>query len=150
MASALMLMSNISVDDSWAHKRKVRVIDRLIDRMPLCRENLKSVTIKNLGGYDHEGYITLGRAKKGHIEINSNTSYWDLPYTVAHECGHIVDFATRGMDKLKNKKFGHPPYVSEYAKTDTYEDFADSYAFHFLYQKGDREKRVSINKITQR
>lgn len=75
-------------------------------------------------------YIQLSRA-----EANLSKA-WAEEVTI-HEVGHTKDYSTAlfGMfrhESSTNEIWGKPPYISNYAKTNHWEDFAESYANYHL------------------
>lgn len=113
-----------------------RAVRRIARRMPLCGQELGGVEVKD-GWIATEGqYRSIGRiTQDGTMLISRQVTRRRLRYTVAHECGHLVDYALR-----VHGPFGSPPYVSAYARSSRGEDFAESYAHYVLWKKGSPDK----------
>lgn len=82
--------------------------------------------------------IDNGAAGRGLIQINMHLRGERLKRSVFHEIGHC--------HHIKNphwlKYFGKPPYITEYAKVDKYEDFAEEFTELYLNGVSTRKHRI--------
>lgn len=119
--------------------------------MPACAENVKEFKVgKITPSVFHGKYAEVdGEVLDDNtMLISDNIPLPELEYIVAHECGHIIDNVSE-FYKEKNRLFGKEPYISNYAKENKWEDFAETYAFHVLWQEGDHAKRRIIARILE-
>lgn len=85
----------------------------------------------------HPNYVTNGNARSLVVSNQINLSRAQLTTadklrgTLTHEIGHTTDFSTRPFGLLPNKSsrqpYGEGPHITDYAKTNHYEDFAETY-----------------------
>ncbi|MDQ7824311.1 MAG: hypothetical protein RDV48_16030 [Candidatus Eremiobacteraeota bacterium] len=70
--------------------------------------------------------------------------HWAETVTI-HETGHTKDYGTAlfglfGHESSKSPLWGKPPYISDYAKTNHWEDFAETYANYHLHPETLKEQ----------
>lgn len=74
------------------------------------------------------------------VLIDPNTPEVLLEYVTVHELGHVLH--TKYPRYLRH--FGKPPYVTRYARENTYEDFAETYADVIINKKDNTRKHKII------
>jgi hypothetical protein len=84
---------------------------------------------------------------KRHIEIYPCTSQGQMKHAIYHEIAHFVYFNAISAVQRKNwvtKIYPRSSFVSDYAKINAAEDFAESYAFYLL--DGAKLRKIASNK----
>jgi hypothetical protein len=89
---------------------------------PGC-EHVTVYAADSLPGTD-EGYVPYRSPSA--VTVLKGLPASELRLVLAHECGHVVDF-NLSPRRSASAPFGHPPYVTTYAKTAAIEDFAETY-----------------------
>ncbi|MHC9543569.1 MAG: hypothetical protein AB9903_29005 [Vulcanimicrobiota bacterium] len=107
----------------------------VLDKIPL--KDLNSITrlemlpaIKNASGLAYQN-PALPLIQLSREQMNISPKWFEE--VVIHETGHTKDYSTALFGIFKhesstNNLWGSPPYISNYAKTNHWEDFAESYA----------------------
>lgn len=118
-----------------------------LDSLPLHQASgVRSVVMVPEIPTQRENWVVLGRATdlnvSNRIQLSRTqlTSADRMHRTLVHEVGHTVDYDTQTLklfsERSSKEPFGAEPFVSDYAKTNHREDFAESYEeFHL-----DRER----------
>ncbi len=130
------------------------LLDQL-DRLPLKHVSQTATIVvsdnlvhpwygRPVGGYA----VPLGFTSAVNLARGRGSADW-LRDVVSHEVGHVADFSEKSplwfLGTSRKGAFGEGPFVSEYAKTNRLEDFADSYEeFH---RRPDRLQQVSPAKF---
>ena len=126
-----------------------RILERMVDDMPGCDQYISDVLVQDLA--DHDGaYSPYTRI----LKVTYGLDLDRLRYSIAHECGHAIDFAT----SLKRREhFGYGSFITDYASLSAEEDFAESYVNYVLNResfiqavRGDislRNKYLEIQRI---
>ena len=138
----LLLFTLLFIPTVASAAPSMRAVMRIVNHMPLCAQYVNEINFVNMPYYSN-----MGSAGYDYINLNENLWFFELAETVGHECGHIVDYHTQGFNWLKDTTFGQQPYVSDYAQTDSYEDFAETYMRYVLYGEGNRKKRRVLDMI---
>ena len=126
----------------------------VLNHLPM-HEAVRPISIQPMPSFS-EGPNLLGvnRIAIGRITLNS-TGY-DMEYpsqfkaTVTHEIGHSSDYKAGMFSMLTrqngshNATFGHGGFVSEYAKTQPAEDFAETFEVH--HDNPNRLERINPQK----
>lgn len=112
-----------------------------LDRLPM-HQAVRPISIEVVPSLS-EGPKLLGlnRSTAGAISINAGgygmSSPADFQDTVIHEVGHSVDYRAGSFSVFTGQHpsatvdcYGKGPFVSNYAKSDPAEDFAETYALH--------------------
>lgn len=114
-----------------------RLIERMLPRIPYCSTYAKEILIK-----DDLPYGVAGSADHESIWMSDSLTQQDFKETLVHECGHLIfDHVVKGQDKKKH--FGRYPYVTNYAKTNEHEDFAETYMIAYFYP----EKLIELSTL---
>ena len=130
---------------------QARIINRVIESIPLCRDNVSSVALV-------ERLESWGRVQGKDMFIRTSLQRGDIVYTVTHECGHIIADAV-AKEKKQWALFAKPPFVTRYAasfrnpKMQQEENFAESFArFKLRLSLEERKSRFisSLLKDAQR
>ena len=125
-ATTIIIGVVLNCNIAYASSTNERVVQRLIHRMPLCERYVDEVQVHmNFPQYYYGAYTHTTRLTEIRADVD------DLLYTVAHECGHAVDYGTSMKRRLY---FGRGGFVSEYASESAEEDFAETYA-HYLFNR---------------
>lgn len=126
-------------------RRYIAMLRRYVNRMPGCKANLtRGFVVKNLPPIKIGGRLMEpeGLAHDNFIEFSNKIYKHRMEHVAAHECGHIVDTIS-GYTKAK-LIFGKPPFVSDYASTNKFEDFAETYAHYLLYGDAGSKKKERV------
>lgn len=98
---------------------------RVVDQIPTSKENW--VVHGRANDLDVSNRIRLSRSSLNTPEKMSRT--------LTHEVGHTVDYESQKLKlfggRSTSEPFGEGPHVTEYAKTNNREDFAESYEEYF-------------------
>jgi hypothetical protein len=119
----------------------------VMDRLPLKDVNsVKRIEIhpelpKAAGLAYHNPTGPLVKLSRQQMQLSDN---WAKTVTI-HETGHTKDFETAlfgffGHESKDANVWGKPPHISEYSKTNHWEDFAESYANYHTNPDGLKEK----------
>lgn len=122
-----------------------------LDSLPLKHVNdVKSIRMVPEIPNPHPNYVTNGNARSLVVSNQINLSRKELYTpeklrgTLTHEIGHTSDFSTRPFGILPNRSshepYGEGPHVTNYAETNHYEDFAESYEEYHIRPENLREK----------
>lgn len=135
-----------------------------LDSLPLKHvTDTKSIAMVPEIPNPHPNYVTNGNARSLVVSNQINLSRAELTTaeklrgTLTHEIGHTTDFSSRPFGLFGERSSSHPygqgPHVTDYAETNHFEDFAESYEeYHIrpenLKQKtpGKYEDMVDFNK----
>lgn len=145
-----------SVYDTQGWERDV-IFDHL-DKLPLHQVNdVKAIRMVDLIPNHNPGYVTNGQAwgfaASNEIQLSRTelTTPDKLRGTLTHEIGHTVDFESRWFklfgERSSKQPFGEGPHITEYAKTNHFEDFAESYEEYHL--RPEKLKEVSPEKFAE-
>lgn len=130
------------------------ILDHL-DRLPLHQVNdVKAIRMVDVIPNNEPGYVTNGQAwgfgPSNEVSLSRTelTTPDKLRGTLTHEIGHTVDYESRWFklfgEASRKKPFGAGPHITDYAKTNHFEDFAESYEEYHL--RPDNLKKVSPEK----
>lgn len=151
-----------SVYNTQGWEREV-IFDHL-DKLPLHQVNdVKAISMVPVIPNHNPGYVTNGQAwgfgASNEIQLSRTelTTPDKLRGTLTHEIGHAVDYESRWFklfgERSGKKPFGEGPHITDYAKTNHYEDFAESYEeFHLRpenLKKTSPEKYAEIEKLSK-
>lgn len=135
-----------------------------LDTLPLHQVNdVKALRMVDVIPNHQPGYVTNGQAwgfgPSNEISLSRTelTTPDKLRGTLTHEIGHTVDFESRWFklfgERSGKKPFGEGPHITDYAKTNHYEDFAESYEEYHLrpenLKKTSPEKYAEIEKMSK-
>lgn len=135
-----------------------------LDRLPLHHVNdIKAIEVVAEIPNPSPGYVTNGRAWDFHGTNHVELSRKELSYpekwlrTQTHETGHAVDYESQPFklfgERSSRNPFGKGPYISDYARTNAREDFAESYEEFFADPENLKakapEKYEAIRKMTE-
>lgn len=127
-----------------------------LDSLPLKHVNdVKSIRVVPEIPNPHPNYVTNGNARSLVVSNQINLSRKQLYTpekmrgTLIHEIGHTSDFSSRPFglvptNRSSRKPYDQAPYVTKYAETNQYEDFAESYEEYHL--RPDNLKREAPGK----
>lgn len=139
------------------------ILDHL-DRLPLHQVNdVKAIRMVDVIPNHDPGFVTNGQAWGfgPSNEISLSRTELITPEkmrgTLTHEIGHTVDYESRWFklfgERSSHKPFGAGPHITDYAKTNHYEDFAESYEEYHLrpenLKKVSPEKYAEIEKMSK-
>lgn len=139
----------------------------ILDSLPDCRDRIHNISFR-FDRPELAGHMDL----RGDVWLASDLSEEDMGHTLRHECGHIQDMLVltgnprSGLSPFSYKRnvvfkddssvgfysisweSTHAPksdkgFVSPYAMTDCFEDFAETYRF---FQEGGTSKDPIIRK----
>jgi hypothetical protein len=151
-----------SVYNTQGWERQV-IFDHL-DTLPLHQVNdVKALRMVDVIPNHNPGYVTNGQAwgfaASNEISLSRTelTTPDKLRGTLTHEIGHTVDFESRWFklfgERSGKKPFGEGPHITDYAKTNHFEDFAESYEeFHLRpenLKKTSPEKYAEIERMSK-
>lgn len=122
-----------------------------LDSLPLKHvADTKSISMVAEIPNPKPGYVTNGNARHLVVSNQINLSRAELTTpeklrgTLTHEIGHTTDFSSKSFGVLPGRSNGEPygegPYITNYAETNHYEDFADSYEEYHIRPDNLREK----------
>jgi hypothetical protein len=122
-----------------------------LDSLPLNHvADTKSIRMVPEIPNPHPNYVTNGNARSLVVSNQINLSRAQLTTadklrgTLTHEIGHTTDFSTRPFGILPNKSTRHPygegPHITDYAKTNHFEDFAETYEEYHIRPENLKEK----------
>lgn len=114
-----------------------------LDEMPLHHvSGVRSIRMVPEIHTHKENWIVNGRAhdldvtNRIQLSRKSLTTPEKLQRTLIHEVGHTVDYETQTFDlygeRSTKEPFGTGPHISEYAKTNNREDFAESFEEYYV------------------
>lgn len=137
---------------------QIETIYNALDKLPLHQATASS-TMQVIPGLVKTGISGMAQPGDSHIHVLLDESYINNPYRaeglVLHEQAHAVDYSGGfGLLGAHNWKggFGTGPFVSGYAETNRYEDFAESFeAYHTdpeAFRLAFPEKAAAIEKIS--
>lgn len=141
-----------------------QVIFDHLDQLPLHQVNdVKALRMVDVIPNHDPGYVTNGQAwgfgASNEIQLSRTelTTPDKLRGTLTHEIGHTVDFESRWFklfgERSGKKPFGEGPHITDYAKTNHYEDFAESYEEYHLrpenLKKTSPEKYAEIERLSR-
>lgn len=138
-----------TIFDATAAERQ-QIYD-VLDTLPLKDVNsVKSITVVPEIASDRPGWVTRGRAFDHNVTNFMELSRKELAdpkdfrKVLIHETGHTRDFESAwfGMFREDSSKdpFGKGPYVTDYAKTNRHEDYAETYAYYHVDPEGTKAK----------
>lgn len=145
-----------SVYDTQGWERQA-IFDQL-DKLPLHQVNdVKALRMVPVIPNHNPGYVTNGQAwgfgASNEIQLSRTelTTPDKLRGTLTHEIGHAVDYESRWFklfgERSSKQPFGEGAHITEYAKTNHFEDFAESYEeFHL---RPEKLKEVSPEKYAE-
>ncbi len=133
-------------------------IMRTLDKLPLHHvSDIGAISMLEEIPSSREGWTTLGRAYNYGVtnEIQLSRSGLTTPErmdsTLIHEIGHTTDYTHHGCLCCSNASsrgpWGQGPHITEYAKTNEREDFADSYRAY--YQRPEDLKEANPEKFAE-
>lgn len=135
-----------------------------LDSLPLHQVNdVKALRMVDVIPNHNPGYVTNGQAwgfgASNEIQLSRTelTNPAKLRGTLTHEVGHTVDYESRWFklfgERSNQKPFGAGPHITDYAKTNHFEDFAESYEEYHLrpenLKKTAPEKYEAIREMSE-
>ena len=120
---------------------KAQILEAL-DKLPLHQVgDIRSIRMVDQLASSRPGWTVHGRANdldvtnRIRLSRNSLSNPEKFEATLIHEVGHTVDYETQKLrlwgERSTQEPFGEGPHITEYAKTNHREDFAESYEeFH--------------------
>lgn len=126
-------------------------IMQTLDSLPLHQVGgVRSISMVGEIPSNKPGWVVNGRAwdlsVSNRIELSRkqlNTAD-KMQHTLVHEIGHTVDYESQKTfswgDRSRSEPFGEGPHITEYAKTNNREDFAESYEEYHLDPENLKEK----------
>lgn len=96
---------------------------RIVDRIPECTPLVREIRLEEL--HHPEGRVQ-GAAGANVIYLNRDLARSELREVIIHECGHLLHQSYEDQYSIRTM-FGKHPHISDYAKTDWREDFAETY-----------------------
>jgi len=123
----------------------------VLDALPLKDVNsVKSITMVPEIANNKPGWVTRGRAwdfnVTNYIELSRKElqNPADFRKVLIHEIGHTKDYESAWFnlvgEESSKKPFGEGPHISEYAKTNRHEDYAETYANYHVDPKRTQEE----------
>ncbi len=123
----------------------------VLDSLPLKDVNsVKSITMVPEIPNNKPGWVTRGRAWDFNVtnfielsrkELQNPESFRKV---LIHEIGHTKDYESAWFnlvgEESSRKPFGEGPHISEYAKTNNKEDYAETYANYHIDPERTREE----------
>ena len=105
--------------------------------------------VDRLPGGDNDGYVTY--RSPSHISIRKGVDTSDPEYLkllIAHEVGHSIAYSLANRPDLQ-KPWGTSGYINNYAKKNSEEDFAETYAHWVLKRTIPKELKAKIDWLMQ-
>ena len=129
---------------------KAQILQTL-DQLPLHQvADVRSIRMVPQLESSRPGWVVHGRANdldvtnRIRLSRNSLNNPEKFQATLIHEVGHTVDYETQKLrlfgERSTREPFGESPHITEYAKTNHREDFAESYEEFHLNPENLREK----------
>jgi hypothetical protein len=129
---------------------KAQILETM-DRLPLHQvADVRSIRMVDQLSASKPGWVVHGRANdldvtnRIRLSRNSLSNPEKFQATLVHEVGHTVDYETQHFrlwgERSTQKPFGEGPHISEYAKTNHREDFAESYEEFHLNPENLKDK----------
>ncbi|MGI5843703.1 MAG: hypothetical protein ACOX9B_05950 [Candidatus Xenobium sp.] len=123
----------------------------VLDALPLKDVNsVKSIKMVPEIPNNNPGWVTRGRAwdlnVTNYIELSRKELQdpADFRKVLIHEIGHTKDYESAWFnlagEESSKKPFGEGPHISDYAKTNRYEDYAETYANYHVDPKRTQEE----------
>lgn len=138
-----------TIFDATALERQ-KIYD-VLDSLPLQDVNsVKSITVVPEIASDRPGWVTRGRAfdhtVTNYMELSRKelADPKDFRKVLIHETAHTRDFESAWFGTFREdsskEPFGKGPYVTDYAKTNRHEDYAETYAYYHVDPEGTKQK----------
>jgi hypothetical protein len=129
---------------------KAQII-KTLDNLPLHQvSDVRSIRMVDQLTSHREGWVVHGRANdldvtnRIRLSRNSLTDPAKFEAVLIHEVGHTVDYETQKLrlwgERSTREPFGEAPHITDYAKTNHREDFAESYEEFHLNPENMRDK----------
>ena len=131
LVSLVLLFATVAHANSLTDRVYIRKVTRMLDNIEECHPTYIAFQDEILENNQHPRPASYNGQTET-FTIAFDLDHIDLKWALLHECGHILDFDTTYLDHKKEKIFGRPPYVSEYAKENIFEDIAESYVHYKL------------------
>lgn len=112
-------------------------IELYVAEVPYCDQ--AQIEVAPLQGYD-------GMAGRNRMIVGIHLRGEQLRKTTIHECAHIFWYRSRHQI-AKDRIFGHPPYLTDYAKRDKYEDFAVEMTELIMNKRPSTRKQRVIRRL---
>lgn len=129
---------------------KAQILETL-DRLPLHQvSDVRSIRMVPQLSSSRPGWVVHGRANdldvtnRIRLSRNSLSNPDKFQATLIHEVGHTVDYETQKLrlwgERSTREPFGEGPHITDYAKTNHREDFAESYEEYHLNPDNLKQK----------
>ena len=145
---SILVVLVIPMTTQAAQSRHEAIVRRVLRQLPECENSITKVRLLNRQeDFSNRDYYGMDFKLYGQfnfiadeIYIYTKQSPERFKETLVHECGHAVDYATRTNNKLQEKAFGREPFLSVYSRTNSTEDFAETY----LFMKNNPRKTIRL------